>query len=114
MSINTCTPVALAPNVMTDRSLFQSFISRSSAQNITLQITKTGFMFSRGKQLIAWIVCGYHKGQYQNEPKTCQFVDLAYFRSTQKGQNLETLDVDNLEAAFQFLLDTFGVNGASI
>ena len=99
--------------VMANQSLLKDFQLRSSAHNISLQITKAGFTLTRSGSLVAWVVCGHHNGQHEHKPLTCRFVDVAYYRTTQKGVNLETADFLDLESALHFLADTFGLGGAA-
>ena len=75
---------------------------------LALNITETGLIVYRGNNPIAWIVPGYHKGQQDLQPKQCDFVDVSYFRQTQRGQNLETADFQALPDALQFVADMFG------
>lgn len=102
MSINPRAQVAPAlatlPKPITLRSM------RKSAQPITLQYTQTGMLFYRGTNLVAWLVSGKHSGQSDGQPKQCRFYDVAYYRLTQKGFNLETSDHLTLQEAFNFTL----------
>lgn len=106
MSINPRAQVAPSlaalPKPITLRSM------RDSAQPITLKYTQTGMLFYRGQNLVAWLVSGKHSGQSDGLPKECKFYDVAYYRLTQKGFNLETSDHLTLKEAFEFTLNAIG------
>lgn len=70
--------------------------------------TRTGWIAYRQRQPLAWIVQGHHCGRLNRQPKTCHFVDVAYFRQTDYGINLETADFATLAQALQFVRQTFG------
>lgn len=75
---------------------------------LTVSVTDTGLIVYRSNNPVAWIMPGYHQGQQDKQPKRCDFVDVSYFRQTQRGQNLEPADFLTLPEALQFVTDTFG------
>lgn len=75
---------------------------------LSLSATDTGLVVYIGANPVCWIMTGYHLGQQDKQPKHCNFIDIAYFRQTQRGQNLETLEVETLPEALQFVADQFG------
>ena len=74
----------------------------------TASLTDTGLHIYHSGLLVCWIVCGYHTGQSDNKIKHCDFVDVAYYRTTQRGVNLETADFDTLQEALVFVGEVFG------
>ena len=106
MSINPSVQLerilANLPKPITIRSM------RSSAQPITIKSTETGLLFYRGQNVVAWLVEGHHNGQHESVPVSCSFYDVAYFRRTQKGINLETSDHLTLQDAFTFTMQVIG------
>ncbi len=76
--------------------------------NYTASLTDTGLQIHRSGLLVCWIVCGNHTGQQDNLPKRCDFVDVAYYRTTQRGVNLETADFDTLPEALAFVAEVLG------
>ena len=83
-----------------------------SIPNLHLESTATGLWLKRDQQPLAWIVVGYHQGKIAKQTSCCHFVDVAYYRETQYGINLETADFDSLEQALAFLTTTFQLGGA--
>ncbi len=86
---------------------------RTLPHEITFEDTRTGIIAKRGGVPVAWICCGYHRGESDNKPKTCRFVDVAYFRENTKGINLETADFDTLPEALDFVTATFNSKGGA-
>lgn len=75
---------------------------------LQLVVTDTGVTAYANGSPVAWIVPGFHEGQNDNEPKRCDFVDVAYHRRTSKGVNLETADFLTLEEAVAYVAGIFG------
>ena len=71
--------------------------------NLGYTSTPTGIIAYHDGLPVAWIVLGFHKGQLNNRTHTSRFVDVAYYRATCHGVNLETLEADSLEQALQAL-----------
>lgn len=59
----------------------------------------TGCVLNLDHNPVAWIVLGHHNGQSAGLPKTCTFIDVAYYRHTEYGINLETFEADTLAEA---------------
>jgi len=78
------------------------------SNDLALCVTDTGLMVYRAGTPVCWIVLGYHNGQQDNQPKRCDFVDVAYVRTTQRGVNLETADFFTLPEALAFVTEVFG------
>jgi hypothetical protein len=75
---------------------------------LQLTVTETGLTAYRDGSPVAWIVPGFHQGQSANEPKRCDFVDVAYFRQHRDGINMETADFLTLDEAISFISGVFG------
>lgn len=75
---------------------------------LQFKIHSTGILVLRTHQPIAWILCGHHRGQLNQQPHTCHFVDVVYYRRTQRGENLETADFQTLNEALTFVCSTLG------
>lgn len=75
--------------------------------SVQLVVSDTGLTAYVDGSPVAWIVPGYHQGQANNEPKRCDFVDVAYFRKTDNGVNMETADFLTLEEAVSFINAVF-------
>lgn len=99
-------PVCMGASVqklLTHQSLTQAF---------HLETTPAGLWLKREQQPLAWIVPGYHQGRIAQQTTRCHFVDVAYYRQTNYGVNLETADFATLEQALAFLESTFCLGGA--
>ena len=86
---------------------------KAASPAIVFNKSRTGLIAYRKGTPLAWIVLGYHQGQLANQPKTVQFVDVAYHRQTPRGISMETAFFDTLQEAKAFVLDTFQTGGAA-
>lgn len=86
---------------------------KAASPAIVFNKSRTGLIAYRKGTPLAWIVLGYHQGQLANQPKTVQFVDVAYHRQTPRGISMETAFFDTLQEAKAFVLDTFKIGGAA-
>ena len=77
-----------------------------------LEHTSTGIWLKQAQQPLAWIICGYHYGKIHQQVSCCEFVDVAYYRQTRSGVNLETADFNSLDQALTFLVNIFAIGGA--
>lgn len=76
--------------------------------SLTLTITQTGLVLYSNGCPIAWVVQGYHQGQSDNATLHCEFVDVAYYRQTTRGINMETADFQSMDEALDFIASIFG------
>jgi hypothetical protein len=63
-----------------------------------------------GATPLAWIVPGFHRDPDSHPPKHCTFVDVAYYRKTATGINLETIEYSSRRQAKAFLKTIFDGN----
>lgn len=80
---------------------------RKPAHPLITTTTPTGYIIHQHGIPVAWVYPGYHIGQSANQPKRCDFVDVAYHRQTDRGINLETRDFATLDEALAFVRSIF-------
>lgn len=85
----------------------------AKSPRITYQANPNGLIFYRNKYPVAWLCAGHHRVQPPNQAKTVQFIDVAYYRVTECGANMETAFFDTMPQAIDFVMDALKAEGGA-